>query len=360
MKQEFEMTTEEMDDIIAINKNMSPVMKMGDHWSGLDLTERINDYWKILGAKYGFEPMSVEPHPNSPSTLRFIADPAEKGTLIQVAEEISTVSFELAIIDEKEAVKLTPELIRQKSKALTDLKIISIFDDAGYTAVKAANQKAIKTRTAIEKKEKEVLKTIKTRHTAEIKEVTDYTAALYIACREAQTALEAKMTAIDNEKAIAAKKLADDLKAKTEGRENKMYELGMTFNGTAFVGYGKAITKENLYSLADENYEGVITELEALQLEQSVTGEEKPAPVNTSSMTDAQHQTFINSGGYGKVTSSTPAPKPKTEYPTAILDYILENGQRLLLTKGTIEQIEDHEVINMRVAESAVYLSVLR
>lgn len=290
--------------------------------------------------------------------------PQQENQEIQVAEEVSTVSFELAIIDEKEPVKLTPALIRQKSKALTDLKIISIFDDAGYKAVKAAIQKAIKTRTAIEKKEKEVLKDIKTRHATEIKEVTDYTAALYIACREAQTDLESKTTAIDNEKAIAAKKIEDDLKEKTEGRENKMYELGLTFNGQAFIGYGKAITKENLHSLADENYEGIITELEALQLEQSVTGEEKPAPNFTGEaeipIPKGTFSAGLNGDSDYKLGFSQRNKVDYTVYPTAVLDYRLENGQRLLLTKGIIEQTEDHEVINMRIAESGVYLQVLR
>ena len=60
MKQEFEMTQEEMDDIIAINKNQSPVMKFGSHWSGMDLQEKINHYWKTLGKKYGFKHLTVE------------------------------------------------------------------------------------------------------------------------------------------------------------------------------------------------------------------------------------------------------------------------------------------------------------
>ncbi len=60
MKQEFEMTREEMDDILAINKNQSPVMKFGDYWSGMDLQEKVNHYWETLGKKYGFTPLSVE------------------------------------------------------------------------------------------------------------------------------------------------------------------------------------------------------------------------------------------------------------------------------------------------------------
>jgi len=60
MKQEFEMQQSEMDDIIAINKNQSPVMKFGDYWSGMDLQEKINHYWETLGKKYGFKHLTVE------------------------------------------------------------------------------------------------------------------------------------------------------------------------------------------------------------------------------------------------------------------------------------------------------------
>jgi len=72
-RQEFLMTQSEMNDIIAINKNQMPVMKIGDNWSGLDLQEKINAYWKTLGAKYGFEPRSARPC--SRGKLYFLAIP---------------------------------------------------------------------------------------------------------------------------------------------------------------------------------------------------------------------------------------------------------------------------------------------
>ena len=72
MKQEFEMTQQNMDDIIAINKNMPPVMKFGDSWSGLDLAEKINAYWEKMGDDMGFKHMTVEP--SSKGKLFFIAE----------------------------------------------------------------------------------------------------------------------------------------------------------------------------------------------------------------------------------------------------------------------------------------------
>ncbi len=73
MKQEFEMTQQNMDDIIAINKNMPPVMKFGDSWSGMDLAERINAYWEVLGNEMGFKHMTVEG--SSRGKLFFLAEP---------------------------------------------------------------------------------------------------------------------------------------------------------------------------------------------------------------------------------------------------------------------------------------------
>ena len=62
MRQEFEMTQEEMDRIIEINKEGGdPVMYLsGGTPLGRSLQEKINDYWGELGQKYGFEPLTVQ------------------------------------------------------------------------------------------------------------------------------------------------------------------------------------------------------------------------------------------------------------------------------------------------------------
>lgn len=73
MKQEFEMLQQEMDDIIAINKNQAPVMKIGSVITGMDLREKINNYWQGLGDKYGFKHLTVEP--SAKGSLFFLAEP---------------------------------------------------------------------------------------------------------------------------------------------------------------------------------------------------------------------------------------------------------------------------------------------
>ncbi len=75
MKQEFEMTKEEMDNIVAINKDGGdPVMFIGGGQPiGSSLQENINKYWQTLSEKYEFDQMSVEP--SSRGKLFFLATP---------------------------------------------------------------------------------------------------------------------------------------------------------------------------------------------------------------------------------------------------------------------------------------------
>ena len=106
MKQEFEMEQQEMDDIIAINKNQPPVMKFGDFWSGMGLQEKVNHYWETLGKKYGFKDLTVEGSSNG--KLFFLAEPCpvEKpktqteiemdkyDTLAKIVEQLEKCNYE--------------------------------------------------------------------------------------------------------------------------------------------------------------------------------------------------------------------------------------------------------------------------
>lgn len=106
MKQEFEMEQSEMSDIVAINKNMPPVMKFGDYWSGMDLQEKINHYWETLGNKYGFKHLTVEG--SSRGKLFFLAEPKpivipktkteiemdKYDTLSKIVEQLESCNYE--------------------------------------------------------------------------------------------------------------------------------------------------------------------------------------------------------------------------------------------------------------------------
>lgn len=87
MKQEFKITQQEMDDIIAINKNQMPVMKIGNVTTGMDLQERVNSYWDGLADKYGFKKLTVEP--SSKGKLFFIAEP--KPIVVQKTKAEKTI-----------------------------------------------------------------------------------------------------------------------------------------------------------------------------------------------------------------------------------------------------------------------------
>ena len=91
MKQEFEMTQAEMDDIIAINKSQMPVMLIGNVTTGMDLRERINAYWEGLGDKYGFKPMTVEG--SAKGKLFFLAELKPK-VIPKTREEIEMDKFD--------------------------------------------------------------------------------------------------------------------------------------------------------------------------------------------------------------------------------------------------------------------------
>lgn len=79
MKQEFEMQQSEMDEILRINKEVHnlPLMMMGEFsTSRQEKAEAINQYWRTLGEKYGFEWDTAEG--SSKGTLFFLATPKPK------------------------------------------------------------------------------------------------------------------------------------------------------------------------------------------------------------------------------------------------------------------------------------------
>ncbi len=62
MKKEFEMTKDELDQMIAISQGKSmPVLMIGNVITGGEKQESANDFWKRLGEKYGFLWDTAEP-----------------------------------------------------------------------------------------------------------------------------------------------------------------------------------------------------------------------------------------------------------------------------------------------------------
>lgn len=77
MKQEFQMTAEEFEQIKAIAQQPAmPVMKIGSVITGDEKQEDANGFWKRLGDKYGFEWDSAEPVSGKGHTY-FLANPKQ-------------------------------------------------------------------------------------------------------------------------------------------------------------------------------------------------------------------------------------------------------------------------------------------
>jgi len=67
MKQEFEMSEEELQAIYDISRNQMPVMFIGV-WTGLDSKqEKANKLWQTMADKYGFVWDSVEGSARGPN-----------------------------------------------------------------------------------------------------------------------------------------------------------------------------------------------------------------------------------------------------------------------------------------------------
>lgn len=304
--------------------------------------------------------------------------PAEHATAMANQVEPSVI-FEVAIVEKEDPVKITAKLIREKAAPLMALTIESIFDEKRYEAVKKAKQKAVKMRTAIKSKEDEVLKAIKTRHGEEIKQVTDYTAELYIACLEAQNDLQGKLDKVDKERKEAADKISEEKKAKTDGRDAAMYARGMKFNGTGFMEYGKYIGQDVLHAMSDEKYVELLVEIDGLSMEQAATG---TAAVPAAVPEPARAQ---DNPGFGwapnKATPGNPNPggrvvnnnmwphsvqdetldKTDRVYDTAIYERAIpELGARLIITNGTIEAEPDAIVANDCIKESYYFVQIVR
>lgn len=284
-------------------------------------------------------------------TLQVSAQEAADLTSSMPAVQEQPVIFEAVILDEKEPVQLTAALIREKSKVLTDLVIKDIFDEAGFTAVKAAKNKAVKTRTAIERIEKEQAGILKAAYDKDKKKLTDYVAELYTACKEVENGLQGKLDTITTAKAVAAKKLEDERKEKTEGRENAFYEAGMAWNGKAFTGFGKIIDKDYLFGLAQDSYEALLTEIQGLQMQAGIVGEDQPQAPKPADATPG-----FSSGGGGFFT-----PKPKLVFKDIIFERAIPGTtMRIYITNGQQEAVEGALVMNDCVNESPYYLHVIK
>lgn len=266
------------------------------------------------------------------------------------------IVFKGKIVGETEETIFTPELIEEKSKPLLALKINGIFDTEGAEAVKKAINKAVKMRTAVEGQADPFIKSINARAKKDVEEVRSIAKPIYDACYATQNALQAKLDAWQTEVNKAKQKEADDLKAKTDGRDASFYAAGMQFNGVAFAGHGKMITKEMLHSMADEPYAALLEELTLANEAAQITGK-LPEPVPPIPPVRMSY-----GGGSSWPSSTTPkAPAPAGPPMDIIYETAVHNcGVRIFITRGAIAEEADAVVANEEINQSGFFMQITR
>ena len=90
MKQEFEMTEEQLQAIYDISRNQEPVIYVGV-WMGLDKQEKANKLWQTMADEMGFIWDSVEP--SSRGKKFFLAEPKPK-VIPKTKEEIAMDKYD--------------------------------------------------------------------------------------------------------------------------------------------------------------------------------------------------------------------------------------------------------------------------
>lgn len=251
----------------------------------------------------------------------------------------SVIEFRGRILGEIDDVVITPALIEEKSKPLLALTIKGVHDTAGAEEIKKAITKAVKMRTLIEGQAEPVIKKINAEAKKHVQAVRDAAEPIYVACRATQNTLQATYDAWQAQVDKARREEEEALAEKTTGRDNKMFAVGMLASPVAFVGYGRSIAKEALYAMDDERFTQLLEELEGLQVEAGVGGDE---PVTTT--------------GYHSVYS--PAAAEKTY--DSVYDKRVAGVGRIIIHTGEIAMDVDALLINDRVGNSNKYVTILK
>lgn len=279
----------------------------------------------------------------------------EAADLTPIVVKPPIIVFKGKIVGETEETIFTSALIEEKSKPLLALKINGIFDTEGAEAIKKAINKAVKMRTAVEGQADPFIKSINAQAKKDVEEVRSIAKPIYDACYATQNALQAKFDTWQTDVNRAKQKESDGLKAKTEGRDASMYAAGMQFNGNAFTGHGKMITKEMLHGMKDEPYAILLEEIALANEAAQIAGKEPepvaPAPVRMS-----------YGGGVSWPSSSTPKAPAPAAAPMDIIysTTIPELGARFFITNGMIEAEPDAYKANDDINGSGYYAQITR
>jgi len=277
---------------------------------------------------------------------------------IEVAPPTEIV-FKGKIAGELEETIITPELIDERSKPLLALTIKGLHDTEGAEAMKAAVLKAVRLRTSVEKLEEPILKSITAQAKKAKEAVTSVSKPIYDKCLEVQNALQAKLDAWQLQVNQAKAKEDAALKERTEAREAKMFSLGMLYNGVAFTGYGKTITKESLFALEQDRYDALIVELTGLKEEADLLPPTE-APVASAFLGTPMYHSAPTTALNGSVGANT-ATKRTTKFGGQEIVYLkLTSLGSIIITKGQVPADTEAEVLNDRILLSSYYLHLTK
>ncbi len=177
----------------------------------------------------------------------------KEGNHDEQAGQVVLMSAEAFVQEKIKEYNITPEKIAEVKKHCDSLVIAGIDDKEGYEAVSKALRAAIKVRTGIEAKRKdlkEISKNYNTTVDAEAKRLTGIFAPI-------EADLEKKKKAIDDEKARL--KEAEDLKIKRRNEERIafLFGIGALFNGAEYQVHELFIYKPDVENMSDEAWEEI-------------------------------------------------------------------------------------------------------
>ncbi len=153
--------------------------------------------------------------------------------------------------------------IAQKNEQYKELTISGLDDKQGYKVVDDARKDIKAIRVQIEKlfkSERDVLNVAVKSNLAKEKEVLALVEPI-------ENQLIEKLKVVDDEKKRVEELKAAEEKQKIDARFERINRLGLTFNGSDYLGFDKRISAAEISTMADIQFEQIISEFEQLKHE---------------------------------------------------------------------------------------------
>lgn len=169
---------------------------------------------------------------------------------------------------------ITDSTLAEIEVQANELTIIDINDKEGYDRVHKLRMKAVKARTAIGKRYKDLNEEAKKFTNA----VRDKKKSIEERLKSAESVLVAKEKVVDNEKERIKNEAAEKKQKRIQERINKIFSIGMTFNGTEYVYQDINVSPVEVTTMSDEEYTEVldkVADAKYIEAERQATSEQK-------------------------------------------------------------------------------------